>query len=80
MVLPGTDPEDPPVPAQDDPPLELAPQTTTGTCTAEDTTSSATTIACELGTLASGAGATITLTSPEWFKLSISMELRARGP
>jgi hypothetical protein len=79
-VLPGTDPEDPPVPAPDDPALELAPQTTMGTCAAEGTTSSATAIACTLGTLPSGAEATITVTSPQWFKFAIRMELRARGP
>jgi hypothetical protein len=79
-VLPGKDTEDPPVPAPDDPALELAPQTTAGTCVAEDTTSSGTAIACTLGTLASGAEATITVTSPQWFRLSIRMELTARGP
>ena len=79
-VLPGTDPEDPPVPAPDDPALELAPQTTAGTCAAQDTTSSGTTIACALGTLASGAEATITATSPRWFMLSIRMKLTALGP
>ena len=79
-VLAGTDPEDPPVPGPDDPALELSPQTTAGTCAAEDTTSSSATIACTLGTLASGAEATITVTSPRWFKLSIEMELTALGP
>jgi hypothetical protein len=79
-VLPGKDPEDPPVPAPDDPALELAPKTTAGTCAAQDTTSSGTAIACKLGTLASGGEATITVTSPKWFRLSIGMELTARGP
>jgi hypothetical protein len=79
-ILQGTDPEDPPVPAPDDPPLELAPQTTAGTCAAEDTTSSRTAIACTLGTVASGAEATIAVTSPQWFRFSIGMELTARGP
>jgi hypothetical protein len=79
-VLPAEDPEDPPVPAPDDPALELAPQTTAGTCAAEDTTSTGTAIACSIGTLASGAEATITMTSPQWFRFSIRMELRTRGP
>jgi hypothetical protein len=79
-VLPGIDPEDPPVPAPNDPALELAPTTTAGNCAAENTTSSATAIACTLGTLASGADATITVTSPQWFRLSTRMELTARGP
>jgi hypothetical protein len=78
-VVPGTDPEDPPVPAPDDPPLELAPQTTRGSCTSEDTTSSATTIVCTLGRLASGTEETITVTSPQWFILDTEMTLTARG-
>jgi hypothetical protein len=78
-VLPGTDPEDPPVPAPDDPALELAPQTTRGSCLSEDTTSSATTIVCTLGRLASGAEETITVTSPQWFILDTEMTLTARG-
>ena len=76
-ILPGEDPEDPPVPAPDDPPLELAPQTTAGSCAATETTSSGATIACALGTLASGAAATVTVTSPHWFRFSIGMELTA---
>jgi hypothetical protein len=79
-VLPGKEPEDPAVPGPDDPALELAPQTTAGTCAAENTTSSGTTIACTIGTFASGEEATITVTSPRWFRLSIKMELTARGP
>jgi hypothetical protein len=79
-VQPSDEPEDPPVPAPDDPPLELAPQTTVGTCVAEDTTSSSTAIACKLGTLAGGAEATITATSPQWFRFSIGMKLTTRGP
>jgi hypothetical protein len=77
-VLPPLEPEDPPVPAPDDPPLELAPQTTAGTCAAEDTTSSSTVITCTLGTLTPGTEATITVTSPKWFRLSIEMKLTAR--
>jgi hypothetical protein len=80
QVLPGADPEDPPVPGPGDPPLDLAPQTTAGSCAAEDTSSSATRIACELGTLEGGADATIATTSPTWFRLAIGMELTARGP
>lgn len=79
-ILPGTDPEDPPVPAPGDPPLELAPQTTAGTCAAVDTTSSRTTIACTLEQLASDEEATITVTSPRWFRFSIGMQLTARSP
>jgi hypothetical protein len=76
-ILPGEDPEDPPMPGPDDPPLELAPQTTAGSCAATETTSSGATIACALGTLASGAVATVTVTSPQWFRFSIGMELTA---
>jgi hypothetical protein len=79
MVLPGKDPEDPPVPAPTDPPLDFMPQTTTGTCAAEDATPSSTAIACSLGTLASGAEETITVTSPKWFRLSTEMEFKAGG-
>jgi hypothetical protein len=79
-ILPGDAPEDPPVPGPDDPPLELAPQTTTGTCAVEGASSSTTTIACALGTLVGDGEATITVTSPRWFKFSIGMELVARGP
>jgi len=79
-VIPSPNPDAPPVPTPDDPPLELSPQTTAGTCTAEDTTSSATSMVCELGTLAAGTDATVTVTSPQWFNLSVQMELTARGP
>jgi hypothetical protein len=79
-ILPGKDPEDPPVPPPDDPALDLSPQTTAGTCEAEDTTSSSTTIACTLETFASGTEETITVTSPQWFRFSIRIELTTRGP
>ena len=77
-VLAGTDPEDPPVPGPGDPVLELAPQTTMGTCETEDATPSQATISCAIGTLGSGVLTTITVTSPQWFKLSIAMDLTAR--
>jgi hypothetical protein len=74
-ILPNKEPEDPPVPPPGDPPLDLAPQASTGTCATADATSSTATISCELGTLESGAEMTITVISPEWFRYSVEMHL-----
>jgi hypothetical protein len=54
-VVEGTDPEDVPVPDPGEPALELAPETTKGTCATDGATSSAATIDCTLGRLTSGA-------------------------
>jgi hypothetical protein len=78
-VIASPNPDAPPVPGPDDPPLELAAQTTQGTCTSEDTTSSATSVVCTLGTLAVSAEATVTVTSPQWFNLDTDMKLTARA-
>ena len=77
-VVEGTDPEDVPcrIPASR---CSSSRRRRPKTCMTEGATSSATTIACTLGRLASGAWEMITVTSPRWFKFEIRMELTTRG-
>jgi hypothetical protein len=78
-VLPGKDPEDPPVPDPGDAVLALSPQTTAGSCVVEEASSSTATLACALGTLSPDQEATVTVTSPQWFRFSVGMELTAQA-
>jgi hypothetical protein len=77
QVLPGPDPEDPPVPGEGASPLVMSPQTSHGQCSEEGATPSRTTVHCELGTLDAHAEAPITVVSPEWFKLSVAVTVTA---
>jgi hypothetical protein len=77
QVLPGPDPEDPPVPGEDAPPLMMSPRTSQGQCAEEDTTQSRTTVHCELGALEDEGEALINVVSPDWFKLSVDVTVTA---
>lgn len=77
QVRAGTDPEDPPVPSEGAPPLQMSPQTTVGQCSEASATPSQTAVRCDMGTLEGGAEALITVVSPDWFRLSVIVTVTA---